>query len=74
MKNVNILLVEDNEIDILLTTEAFQEIRLTNILDVVRTGEEAIKYLDRRAAVEKSNLTLPDLILLDVNLPRINGL
>lgn len=73
MENVNILLVEDNEGDILLTKEAFQDIRVANILEVVRTGEEAVNYLNKRAADEKSSLALPDLILLDVNLPRLNG-
>lgn len=69
MENVNILLVEDNEGDILLTTEALQEIKVANKLEVARTGEQAIDILNERA----NERSLPDLILLDVNLPRVNG-
>ncbi|KQC33038.1 chemotaxis protein CheY [Nonlabens sp. YIK11] len=73
MQNVNILLVEDNEGDILLTTEALEEIKVANNLTVARTGEAAIDLLNEQAAGQNKQKPLPDLILLDVNLPRING-
>ncbi|PRP65831.1 response regulator [Nonlabens agnitus] len=73
MQNVNILLVEDNEGDILLTTEALEEIKVANNLTVARTGEAAIDLLKEQAASQNKQKPLPDLILLDVNLPRING-
>lgn len=69
MKQVQILLVEDNEGDILLTQEAFEESKLINALNVVRDGREAVDYLEAVEDKEK----LPDIILLDVNLPKKNG-
>ncbi len=71
MKAIQILLVEDNEGDILLTTEALEEAKINNEVKVLRDGEQAIHYLDD---LKKTNPeALPDLILLDVNLPRRNG-
>lgn len=67
MKDVHILLVEDNEGDIVLTMEALKETRIPNYVTVVRNGEKALSYLQQCAA-------LPDLILLDINLPRVDGL
>ncbi len=64
---MHILLVEDNEGDILLTTEALLASRVDNEISVARDGEEAITFLDR-------NAKRPDLILLDINLPKIDGL
>lgn len=69
MKAVDILLVEDNEGDILLTTEAFEEGRILNRTRVVRDGRSAIDLL----AEDIKSDNLPDLILLDVNIPRMNG-
>jgi CheY-like chemotaxis protein len=66
---LNILLVEDNEGDILLTQEAFEESKLEVKLNIVRDGEEAIHYLTNSS----SNNLRPDIILLDVNLPKLNG-
>jgi CheY-like chemotaxis protein len=71
MKPVHILLVEDNEGDILLTTEALNEGKIANIVSVVKDGWEAIQFLEKK---EKYKLeSLPDIILLDVNLPKMNG-
>ncbi|RYY14921.1 MAG: response regulator, partial [Chitinophagaceae bacterium] len=70
-KEVTILLVEDNEGDIILTVEALKMANITNNIVVVRDGEEALNYLygeGRYAGAES-----PDLILLDINLPRIDG-
>ena len=66
MNEVQILLVEDNDGDIILTQEALKEGKIKNQISVARDGEEAINLLN---AASK----LPDLILLDINLPKLNG-
>lgn len=66
-----ILLVEDNEGDILLTTDILKDAEHNIDVVVARDGVEAIEYLIN--ASENFNKSLPDLILLDVNLPRKNG-
>lgn len=71
MKSITILLVEDNEGDVLLTTEALASCKITNVLKVVYDGEEALNYLNKKGRFSDANL--PDLILLDVNLPKKNG-
>jgi CheY-like chemotaxis protein len=68
---VETLLVEDNEADIRLTREVFADGRVFNKLSVVRDGEEAMAYLKRRPPFEDA--TRPDLVLLDLNLPRKDG-
>ena len=71
MEQIHILLVEDNEGDIFLTTEALKEARIANKISVIRDGLEAIAFLDKKAPFE--NVVSPDLVLLDVNLPKKNG-
>ncbi len=71
MNEVHILLVEDNEGDIFLTTEALEEGKIVNKVSIARDGEEAIDFLLKKVKVGISEL--PDLILLDVNLPKRNG-
>lgn len=71
MKPVHILLIEDNEGDILLTIEAFEELSIAHKISVARDGNEAIDFLDHRS--RKKSEELPDLILLDINLPKKNG-
>ena len=68
---IHILLVEDNEGDILLTTEAFEEAKIIMRLSVVRDGEAAVHFLNNQQSYE--SVDQPDLILLDVNLPKMNG-
>ena len=68
---IEILLVEDNVGDARLTLEAFQEGKVTNNLSVVRDGVEALAYLRREGAY--ANAVQPDLVLLDLNLPRKDG-
>ncbi len=71
MKSIHILLIEDNEGDILLTTEAFEDVKILNTISIARDGYEAIQFLEKKGIY--SNSQTPDLILLDVNLPKING-
>ncbi|MCB1881722.1 MAG: response regulator [Chromatiaceae bacterium] len=68
---VEILLVEDNPPDQDLTREAFKQGRLNNNLHVVDDGEQALAFLRREG--EYGNAPRPGLILLDLNLPRMDG-
>jgi two-component system, chemotaxis family, response regulator Rcp1 len=68
---VEILLVEDNPADILMTREAFDDLKIVNALNVVEDGVEALAFL--RKAGKYASVQRPDLILLDLNLPRKNG-
>ena len=70
-KQVNILLVEDNLGDIRLTQEAFKEGKVRNNLITVRDGVGAMAYLRQEGAY--TNAVRPDLILLDLNLPKKDG-
>mgnify|MGYP006137523289 FL=1 len=71
MKPVHILLVEDNEGDILLTTEALEDSSINNTITVVKNGKQALDYLFQKEGYE--NALRPDLILLDINLPLKSG-
>ena len=68
---VEILMVEDNPGDVRLTQEALKEGRLWNHLSVARDGMEAMQYLRRLGPFAKTSP--PDLILLDLNLPKKDG-
>jgi chemotaxis family two-component system response regulator Rcp1 len=68
-KEIHILLVEDNEGDIVLAREALKEARIGNRITVITDGEKALEYL-----FCNDNKRKPDLILLDMNLPKVNGL
>lgn len=70
-KPIDILLVEDNPGDIRLTQEAFKDGKIKNKLNVVMDGEEAILYLTKNGQYE--NAETPDIILLDLNLPKKDG-
>lgn len=71
MKPIHILLVEDNEGDILLTIEALSDGKIVNQVSVVKDGHDAILFLEKSG--QYADALLPDLILLDVNLPKKNG-
>ena len=71
VKTIEILLVEDSLSDIGLTREAFDESKVPNNLNVVRDGIEALAFLYRQH--QYAEAPRPDLILLDLNLPRKNG-
>lgn len=71
-ETVHILLVEDNEGDVLLTREALLEGEAGITLSVVEDGEAALKFVAKEFPYEF--VESPDLVLLDINLPRINGI
>ncbi|MFX0040229.1 MAG: response regulator [Promethearchaeota archaeon] len=66
-----ILLIEDNAADIRLTKEVLQQRKIVTSLDIVRDGVEALDFLKKRGKF--SNVNKPNLILLDLNLPKKNG-
>lgn len=68
---IHILLVEDNPGDVRLTREALRGAKVANDLQVVGDGEAAIDYLRRRG--QYADATRPDIVLLDLNLPRLDG-
>lgn len=70
---IAILLVEDNPADVELTLRAFKRRKLANAIAVVRDGEEALDYVHRRGAFT-NGAPVPGLILLDLRLPRVDGL
>lgn len=71
MKPIQILLVEDNAADVRLTQEAFKESRVPTHLNIAHDGVEAIAFLRRHEPF--GTAVRPDLILLDLNLPRKDG-
>ncbi len=73
-KSATILLVEDNRMDIELTLDAFKEAKMTNSITVVTNGQDALDYLFRKGKFsDKKKHAMPDLILLDLKMPGIDG-
>jgi CheY-like chemotaxis protein len=68
---IEVLLIEDDPGDILITREAFEHNKIHNSLRVARDGEEGLEYLYQRGAHRAAQR--PDLILLDLNLPKYDG-
>jgi len=73
MNAATILIAEDEEIDVILLKRAFQMAGVAHSIHVVRDGQEAIDYLNRLQNLD-SGVSLPVLFLLDINMPRCNGL
>lgn len=71
MKPVEVLLVEDSLADVCLAEEALVDIGLNANLHVVNDGDQAVAYLTRQGRYE--NARVPDIVLLDLNMPRMNG-
>ena len=69
-KELNILLIEDNPDDVLLTKLASKDVGINGKFEVVNNGKSAIEHLTNIISMGK---TFPDLILLDINLPVVNG-
>lgn len=68
---IDILMVEDNAGDVRLTTEVLKEAKILNKIDVVEDGVEALAYLHKEGA--HADAPCPDLVLLDLNLPKKDG-
>lgn len=71
MTQANILLVEDNPADVRLTQEVLRETQLDFVMQLARDGEQAMQILRKQAPFEDAQT--PDLVLLDLNLPRKDG-
>ena len=73
-RSYDILLIEDNPADVEITLEAFRRSRTTNRVYVCRDGEDAIDFIFQRGRYTRGlNAPKPDMILLDLNLPRRSG-
>lgn len=70
-QTAHIFLVEDNPGDVILTKRAFKDSEIANKITVATTGEEAIEILRKEGA--HANAETPDLVLLDLNLPKMGG-
>ncbi|QZN85570.1 response regulator [Cellulomonas sp. C5510] len=70
-KVIDVLLVEDDPGDVLMTREAFEDNKVANRLAVVSDGASALAYLRKEG--EHADARTPDLVLLDLNLPRVDG-
>lgn len=75
MNKTSVLLVEDNDDDVQLTLRAFEKHKLANAIHVATDGQEALDYLLRRGAhADRDPLDMPQVVLLDLKLPKVDGL
>lgn len=72
MKELHILLVEDNEGDVVLTFDAFEESKIKTKISVAKNGKEALDFLFKRESFK--DVEKPDLVLLDLNIPIFSGM
>lgn len=70
---IDILLVEDNEADVEITLRAFEMAKPANRLHVVNNGEEALDYIFRQGAYKETKIQNPDVVLLDIIMPKLDG-
>lgn len=74
MKHImHIMLIEDNEGDIILAKEALQHSKIKNRISVLQDGEKAIDFFNNHDSLGRKDSELPDLIILDINLPKVDG-
>lgn len=73
LKPIHILLVEDNEDHAELMTDSLEEFNVRNTISHVTNGEEALAFLRKQPPFDKNEHTNPDLIFLDIKMPRLNG-
>jgi CheY-like chemotaxis protein len=73
-REIQILMADDDQDDRMLAKEAFEENRLINSLSFVSDGEELIEYLTYSGRYQDAVHLKPDIILLDINMPRKNGI
>jgi len=72
LREINVLLVEDNVHDVFLVRSVFDDQGVHYTIQVLEDGKSAIDYVDRRGTVDSG--PCPDLLLLDINLPKASGL
>lgn len=70
--SIDLLLVEDSPADVRLAQETLKDYKMQNLLHVVTDGEQALQYLRRQPPFEAAKR--PDMVLLDLNLPKLDGL
>ena len=71
MENITILIVDDNPVDVRLTIEALKQRNKHNEIIVLSDGEEALNFLEKKGKYK--NAPVPDVILLDLKMPKLNG-
>ncbi|MFH1897199.1 MAG: response regulator [Candidatus Desantisbacteria bacterium] len=73
LKPINILLIEDSEDDILIIQRAFRKTKVTNELYIVRNGQDGLDFILHEGIYSQAKHPTPGLILLDINMPKMNG-